>query len=356
MYQTTIRETLGALRIGAPVAAGPLCVVPLRSTMEVAARYVLLEQALSRGTLTITEVSEGGSVPYLQAVNKGPWPVLIFDGQELVGAKQNRIANATILVGVGKTVLPVSCVEQGRWSHRTQAFAAGSYASQPSLRLLKERQVRESRRAAAAPAGASHPAARVPDGASHYRAAGSETAGAPQQQRAGWYRSDQHEVWSEVQRISDTLHTRSETMAMADTYEAGRDDLDPIVRTLEPLVTSASADTVGTVVFLGGTFVCLDLLQPAKRFAALYPKLIRGYALESLVYERSAPKPSGIYSFDAEATTYRLFAEIVTAGVDEQPAADLGYDVRLETERVSASGLCWQDDLIQLSVFPKAAA
>jgi hypothetical protein len=37
-------------------------------------------------------------VPKLQAVNKGPWPVFIFDGEELVCAKQNRIASATILV------------------------------------------------------------------------------------------------------------------------------------------------------------------------------------------------------------------------------------------------------------------
>ena len=99
------------------------------SRAKVKARYVLLEQAITRGTLTITEVSEAGSVPYLQAVNKGPWPVLIFDGEELVGAKQNRIANATILVGVGKTVLPVSCVEAGPLE-----------SPQPSLRLGRVHQ------------------------------------------------------------------------------------------------------------------------------------------------------------------------------------------------------------------------
>jgi hypothetical protein len=37
---------------------------------------VLLEQAISRGRMVITEVNEAGSVPYLRAVNQGPWPVL----------------------------------------------------------------------------------------------------------------------------------------------------------------------------------------------------------------------------------------------------------------------------------------
>ena len=104
MYEQKVKEAMGTLRPGAPMWDGALCILPLRSRGKVKARYVLLEQAIGRGTLTITEVSEAGSVPYLQAVNKGPWPVLIFDGEELVGAKQNRIANATILVGVGTTV------------------------------------------------------------------------------------------------------------------------------------------------------------------------------------------------------------------------------------------------------------
>ena len=60
--------------------------------------------------------------------------------------------------------------------------------------------------------------------------------------------------------------------------------------------------------------------------------------------------------FDAEASALRLFAEILEAGVEEQPAADLGYDLRLETKQVSGSGLVWEDELIQLSLFPKVAA
>ena len=38
----------------------------------------------------ITEISEGGSVPDLRVAKVGDLPLLLLDGQQLVGAKQNR--------------------------------------------------------------------------------------------------------------------------------------------------------------------------------------------------------------------------------------------------------------------------
>ena len=65
------------------------------------------------------EVSEGGHVPETEEiVNEGELSVLLLDGEELLGAKQNRVLNLTILVPAHQTcVVPVSCVESGRWHH-----------------------------------------------------------------------------------------------------------------------------------------------------------------------------------------------------------------------------------------------
>ncbi len=55
-------------------------------------------------------------MPELRFVNHCERPVLLLDGEELVGAKQNRILNLTVLVPAHQTiVIPVSCVEAGRW-------------------------------------------------------------------------------------------------------------------------------------------------------------------------------------------------------------------------------------------------
>ena len=57
-----------------------------------------------------------GRVPTLRIVNRGEQPVLLVDGEHLVGVKQNRILNTTILVPEKSSLdIPVSCVEAGRW-------------------------------------------------------------------------------------------------------------------------------------------------------------------------------------------------------------------------------------------------
>lgn len=203
--------------------------------------------------------------------------------------------------------------------------------------MTKERQVREQVKAYAAFRQADPTAGR--DGLE------------AQPLRAERYMADQSQVWAEVRDSSRSLGSHSPTLAMADAYEFGKSDLDKILEVFDPDRFATGKDTVGALVFLGGQFVCLDVLRPAVRFRHLYPKLLRGYALEALMNKGEEPK-----DFDAQAAALRLIAEMLEASVEEQPAADLGIDLRLETKEVSGSGLLWQDELIQLSMFPQAAA
>jgi len=87
-------------------------------------------------------VSEAGSVNEVFVLNKGESPVLILDGEILAGAKQDRVVNASILVGPRTELkIPVSCVEQGRWRYVAERFTESRRFSYARLRAQKAEQV-----------------------------------------------------------------------------------------------------------------------------------------------------------------------------------------------------------------------
>src|SRR5262245_11318255 len=103
-------DTTHVFQLGEPVEHRGIVVTPLYPTRTPVARFIALDDALPAG-LRITETSEAGTVPELAVVNPLDDDVLLYDGEELVGAKQNRILDVTVLVGAHSTLpIPVSCV------------------------------------------------------------------------------------------------------------------------------------------------------------------------------------------------------------------------------------------------------
>ena len=92
-------DNLNKIEVGEMQLFRSLAVYPLfRSTNAFEnPGYVLLDDAIAAGTARVTEVKGGGSVPELRFENLADSPVLMVDGQELIGAKQNRVVNLTIL-------------------------------------------------------------------------------------------------------------------------------------------------------------------------------------------------------------------------------------------------------------------
>jgi len=122
---TVIKDYLDQIKIGRKQSYRDLAVYPLLSTYSISLDYLLLDEALTEGLMEVVEMDREGSVPELKVNNQSPKMILILDGEELVGAKQNRIINTTILVqGRSSLVIPVSCVEQGRWSYDSPRFTA----------------------------------------------------------------------------------------------------------------------------------------------------------------------------------------------------------------------------------------
>src|SRR5436190_20789891 len=130
-----------SIQLGDLVEHRGVVIAPLYPRNDPRAEYLTLEEALPLG-FRITEVDAAGSVPELLAFNPLETPVLLYDGEELLGAKQNRILNVTVLVAAkNETRIPVSCVEQGRWHARSANFGAAPHAAYPELRRRKAEQL-----------------------------------------------------------------------------------------------------------------------------------------------------------------------------------------------------------------------
>jgi hypothetical protein len=289
-----------------------MAVFPLFHENGPGVRYLTLDEALDLRVIEVTEVSESGEVPNLLVTNKAEIPILILAGEELVGAKQNRLVNATFLVaGLSKLTVPVSCVEQGRWHYQEREFKSEKRMSSPQLRSKVQEDVSYSVRA-----------------------------------RRG-YRANQSRVWEDISAKSARMQVHSDTLAMAALYESYDDHLKDYTTQFPRL-----AGQTGFLAAINGSLAGLELFDSADHLAKYFDKLIQSYALDALDLKRQTPRPS------AQATKEQAeswVTEVKNTPVAAHPSLGLGLDFRLEGKGFVGSGLLHDETLVYLSVFARAA-
>jgi hypothetical protein len=80
------------------------------------------------------EVTEKGDRAQMAVVNEAKLPLFLPDGTTLIGCKQNRVVNISMLLAPRKvTMIPVSCVERGRWQRFSAEAQIGDFCD-PELR------------------------------------------------------------------------------------------------------------------------------------------------------------------------------------------------------------------------------
>jgi hypothetical protein len=133
-----VAQLLVTIVAGEPVTHGALAVIPLLALNLDDPDWLTLDEA--GDSARVTEVSEAGGVPFLKVANGADRPLPLLDGEELIGATQNRIRNTTVLVAARTEVtIPVSCVEQERWGYRGRQFRqATPRSTPPSARCPRE--------------------------------------------------------------------------------------------------------------------------------------------------------------------------------------------------------------------------
>ncbi len=293
------------LILGDPFAVHGLGIIPLLGDASLNLPALdLLEQALEGVSFKVTEVSEGGSVPFLRAENGGANPVLILDGEELVGGKQNRIVNATIIILPGKMMdIPVSCMEAGRWNRQREDFAAGEAVFRAKSRAVQKASVTLNLR------------------------------------REGSFHSDQGAVWDEVSDSLAEMHAPSATSDFRDSRAKVTHRIDAFAE-----VIHAQDRQLGAIFLSKRGILGLELLATPELFGRCLRKIVRSFAFEVLADEDLSNVPR-----DQAAAWWE---KVQKAHLSRRSSPGAGEDLRVEVSDLIGSGLLWNDALVHFSCFP----
>jgi hypothetical protein len=320
MMKSVLKSYVDSFALGRGERHNNMTVFPILSPLDGAPDYLTMKEALEKGVFTVTEVSEGGAVPNLKVINKGDIAVLLLDGEELAGAKQNRVLNTTILVKAhSEVVVPVSCTEHGRWSYNSASFIESGNVMSPKLRTINKRAV------------------------------------ALSLENSNAFRGDQGAVWEEISQLSVGAGTNSATGAMRDIFEEKKADLEEYLKAF-----SCGTDQKGVLVMMGGTVMGFDFVSQGKAFALLFPKLIKSYAMEAWLESRKKRKageakaesigdPAEESQAQDKAKAFLTFIE--PCGQKTYDSIGLGQDVRFDGEGIVGSALVTDEKLIHMAVF-----
>ncbi len=312
---------ISTITVQSPVMVQNLTVFPLTQEASAGPGYISSIRAFEEHGLQITEISDGGSVPNLMVENPSANCVLLLDGEELRGAKQNRIVNTTLLLAArSKTLIPVSCTESGRWNYSSPTFSHSKTIMSTKARRKKTRSVSDSLLYGDA------------------------------------FNSDQGEVWGEVDELNLKVGSHSPTSAMAAAYEKMRSELESALEKM-PMVENQC----GLIAMINGKPAGVDMLSQSGVYGELHPQLVQSYAMEALASRQLAPvdKPGQNGPTYAEYTG--PFPDVLAAKAFlEQCAAikgksyrsvALGEDWRFVSPTIVGSGLEVDDTWIHMAYF-----
>jgi hypothetical protein len=288
------------VELGDELVIGGLSVFPLTGERKAGPAYVTGPEAFEAGVIQVSEL-DPPEVPSLAITNLGLVPILLVEGEMLVGGDQNRTMNVTVLCAPQvRTVVPVSCVEAGRWGKRRVVSTSSKHAP-GSLRAAKTAKLE------------------------------------PRSDDVSSRRSDQGLIWDEVERQSMAHEVFSETSALDDVQEEIEDRLAP---ELEKIRTVPGQ--IGVICTIGVQVVGLDLFDKPATLERYLRGIVAGHALDA---------PSQPSNADPIRAIEHFLAQIDGTGRDSGRGVGLGEEILLRGE-VAGIGLFYESSLVHLAAFP----
>jgi hypothetical protein len=223
---------------------------------------VTLDEAFGQKLVTIKEQASE-SVNQLTLTNQATRPLFLLAGEVILGGKQDRIIGANTIIAANTTqVVPVFCVEHGRWTKQTDTFASAGALAHGRLRAK----------------------ASFADQGEVWREVAAKNALRKTENATGTYRDVAN------QQANGSLASGSEKQVEA---------------ALAKILPDDRSRMIGYVVALNGKIATVDMFDSPKLFGKLEGKLLRSYLTESVDVPAgktvAAPTVADVKAFMADA-------------------------------------------------------
>ena len=309
----TISDYLSHLKLGDPTEFDNLAIVPLFHDQRHTPKYITLEEGLTKSVLEVEELESGASVNEILIRNKSDAKALLFEGEELLGAMQNRILNVSVLVpATSKQVLPVSCVEAGRWHHESSEREGKRFRVADRVHYARGRAI-------------------------------NNHAVSTNLDRGRAYAGNQSAVWDDIDKKSRRLSVESDTEASDQMYAETSSASARYLKSFKPLPSQ-----IGTIFLVDGNVSGVELFARTKTHKAMFKRLIRSYALDAIDRQISdrAPTPS---KEDMKQHAKDFTQSLMNAWSKEFDGVGEGVNVRFRDEKLTGGALLHQDRVLHLS-------
>jgi len=226
----TVDEFLASVTVAEPQSHRNLTILPLMSGKTNDLRLKTLEEALSEGTIEITE-DGGGSVNSLRVANHGDTPVLLLSGTILKANLQDRVLRTTFISYPHSVVTgECFCVESDRW----RPIRSQEKAVKPDRHLSADI-------------------------------------------RMNFSKSNQNDIWSQIEKKRKRMNVQGNTESADHIYEQYQVDIEEYKKAF-----TCRPDYAGCIALIEGKPIGMDISGIKEIFHRQFSDLVSSFVIDAL--------------------------------------------------------------------------
>ena len=274
-----------------------MAIIPLKTPLNYKLDVITLKKGFELGLVNVKECEES-TVNTLVVENMSVTPLLLIDGDEIIGGDQNRIVNGTILIAPKSEMkIPVNCTEHGRWGYKHE-FKNSNFMATSRTRCASISANRSSA-------------------------------------------SVQNAVWDSIDALETEHGFHSPTQAMSESYENLNANLDEVISKFK-----TEKGQTGVVVIVDGEIKGFELFINSDVYSQYHEKILKSYLIDIDIND-------SVFTINMD-TAKAIIANAIESELVE--AKNVGLEKRFEIQSEDGIGTVYihNDELIHCSFFTKA--